>query len=89
MSTPRDFCIGCINDEYPEGLQVELEKLRAQLADYKTASAQNAELMAEMAILLTQVDGILCGEGYPKQGPTRRVIRKAIAKYNKLMKEEG
>jgi len=40
MSDPSDFCIGCINDEYPEGLHTEIESLRQQLALYKAMTKE-------------------------------------------------
>lgn len=51
MSTPSDFCIGCINDEYPEGLQHELADLRAKLAEKDRQLAEAEEYATELTRL--------------------------------------
>jgi hypothetical protein len=61
MSHPSDFCIGCINDEYPEGLRMEIEtqsatiaSLRQQLAEKVELNNQFADYLGDAEIALTE-----------------------------------
>jgi len=56
MSDPSDFCIGCINDEYPEGLRIEVESqsatidsLRQQLAELQEQAIKDVNHFRKVA----------------------------------------
>ena len=49
MSNQSDFCIGCMNDEYPEGLRVEIERLRKIESAARNLVAQKGRHHTEQA----------------------------------------